>query len=62
VITLAKCLDHQNTKAPIKFHLGLELFVFLFLLFQARAFDHHHAITIIMIFIFSITWNVPPIS
>jgi hypothetical protein len=55
VITLAKYLDHQNTKAPIKLHLCLELFVFVFLLFQARALDHHHAITTIMIFICSTT-------
>ena len=44
-------------KAPIKFHLCLELFVFLFLLFLVQALDHHGHHTIIMIFICSTTWN-----
>jgi hypothetical protein len=34
----------------MKFHLCLELFVYLYLLFQVQAFDHHHGHTIIMIF------------
>ena len=37
-------------KSSYQFHLCLELFVLLFLLFQVQTLDHHHGITIIMIF------------
>ena len=47
-----------NQKAPIKFHLCLELFVFLFLLFQAEHLITMAITTINMIFICSTTWNV----
>ena len=37
-------------KSSYQFYLCLKLFVFLFLLFKVQALDHHHGITIIMIF------------
>ena len=46
-----------NQKASIKFHLCLELFVFLFLLFQAEHLITMAITTINMIFICSTTWN-----
>ena len=46
-----------NQKVPIKFHLCLELFVFLFLLLQAEHLITMAITTINMIFICSTTWN-----
>ena len=46
-----------NQKTPIKFHLCLELFLFLFLLFQAEHLNIMAITTINMIFICSTTWN-----
>jgi hypothetical protein len=49
--------------APTIYTSALSLLFFLFLLFQVLAFDHHHAITIIMIFtIASSLGAVLPIS
>ena len=62
VITLSKCLDHQKTKAPIKYTFALRFLFFSFFFSKFEHLDHQHAITIIMILICSITWNVLPIS
>ena len=63
VITLAKCLNHLKQNGSYYLYLCLEPFVFLFLLFQVQALDHHHAITIVMIFTVASSFGIVlPIS
>ena len=64
VITLAKCLDHQNKMTPTTYTFALSLLFFSFFFsspstWSSPCHHHHHHV---MIFICFTTWNVLPIS